>query len=433
MNDEIARAAKHARAQQADGEDGGVRFNRAFSFIASLLLVTPNLAFAQEARNVGVAERARPEYDPLGLRFGGFRVNAAVGVGAEYSDNLFADTSGNERDDVFFSIRPEVQVNSTWSRHAAYVNVGGAFRQYDSYSTENTNSGYIGAGGRVDITRDTIAGVDAYAAREVEPRNDPDSAFTLENVEYDVRRLSGYFAHSFSRLTLRVSAGQSTYDFHDAGPGFDQNLRDRKDTMFGLRGLYEVTPRLSVLGEVISEDREYDIANATPDSEGMTYLVGAAFDISNLLRGEVSVGQFERDYTPTVMAPNVGKVSGTAVSGRVQWFATPLTTVTLSAGRDVQESGYDRPYVNTAFGARADHELLRNVILTGGISTATLEFEGIDREDEVVLFDVGVRYLMNRRVSFDAAYIRNETESDGIDAFRSFDENRLRVGVRFAL
>ena len=40
---------------------------------------------------------------------------------------------------------------------------------------------------------------------------------------------------------------------------------------------------------------------------------------------------------------------------------------------------------------------------------------------------------MNRRVSFNAAYIRNETDSDGADAFRAFDENRFRFGVRIAL
>ena len=202
-------------------------------------------------------------------------------------------------------------------------------------------------------------GVDVFAAR-VEARNDPDAFITTEPSNTTFAAIADI--SPFSRVTLRASAGQAVYNYHNNGPGFDQNLRDRTDTMFGLRGVYEVTPRLSVLGEVISEDREYDIANATPDSEGVTYLLGAAFDISNLLRGEVSVGQFERDYTPTVIAPNVGEVSGTAVSGRVQWFATPLTTITLRAGRDVQESGYDRPYVHTSFSARADHELFRNVI-----------------------------------------------------------------------
>jgi len=430
----ITRApAKADASQRANGEGGDVRFNRTFTFVASLLLAAPHVAYAQDARNVGVAERARPEYDPLGMRFGGFQLNAAVNLDVGYSDNLFGEASGSEDDDVFITVRPEARVDSTWSRHAAYLTGGAGFRAYDEFSSEEATTGYLGAGGRMDITRDTSVGLDALAAREVESRTDPDSAFTLEPVEYDIRRFGGYVSHVYNRVSLRLSAEQTDYDYKPAGLGFDQNLRDRTDTAVSLRARYAITPRLSVLGEIASEDREYDIANASPDSEGMTYLVGAAFELSNLLRGEVRVGQFEREYTPTIVAPNVGKVSGAAVSGRVQWFVTPLTTVTVGAGRDVQESGYDRPYVNTSVQARVDHELLRNVILTGGVSSARLNFEGIDRDDESLLFDVGLRYLMNRRLSFTAAYVRYENESEGADAYRSFDENRVRFGVRVAL
>ncbi len=432
-------SAHHARRpvsadaiHRANDEDGGVRFNRVCSFIASsLLLVAPQIAYAQDVRNVAVAERPRPEYDPLGLRFGGFNFNAALEVDAEYTDNLFAETSG--REDYLFVARPEAQLTSNWSRHAVYANVAGAFRSYDEFTSENANSGSVAAGGRLDIGRDTVIGVEGLLAREVESRTDPGSVFTLDPVEYDVNRLGGYIEHNFTRVSLRLSATESTYDFQDSGVGFDQNLRDRTERDVTLRGEYAVTPRLSVLGQVISGEREYDIANASPNSDGVTYLLGAAFEISNLLRGEVSVGQFERDYTPTALSPNVDEVSGTAGSGRVYWFATPLTTITLGAARDVQESGYDRPYVNTSFSARVDHELLRNLILTGGMSSAKLDFEGIDRQDEAVRFDVGMRYLMNRRVSVNAAYFRNDTESDGLNSYRSFDENRVSLSVRFAL
>ncbi len=162
-------------------------------------------------------------------------------------------------------------------------------------------------------------------------------------------------------------------------------------------------------------------------------MVGAAFEVSQLLRGEVTVGQFERDYKATPAFPNIGEVSGTALSGRLQWFVTPLTTVTFQATRDMQDSGYESPYLNSAYSARVDHELLRNVILTAGVRTATLDFEEIDRDDETLTFDVGARYLMNRRVSFEGAYIRNEVDSSGVNAYRTFDENRLRFGVRIAL
>ena len=421
-------------------EDEGVRGNRTLSFFATLLLALGphQLAFAQgEARNVSVADRQHPEYDPLGLRFGGFQLNASVEVGAEHSNNLFAEEAGNEDEDTYYNVRPEARLTSLWSRHAAYVGAGGSFSEHDEFSTENADTGYATAGGRIDVRRNTAVGVDLRAAREVESRTDPDSIVTAAPVEYDVRSASGYVSQVFNRVTLRLSAAQTDYDFHDAGApgsvGFEQDYRDRSETTIGGRVEYAFTPRLAALAEAISEDREYDVANVTPSSDGVRYLAGVAFELSNLLRGELTAGQFERDYKPTAAVPDVSEVSGTAIAGRVNWFATPITTVSFNASRDVQESSFENPYVNTYYAGRIDHELLRNVVLTAGVGASTRAYEGIDRDDDVVVYDIGARYLMNRRVSFNAAYIRNETESDGLDAFRSYDEDHLRFAVKFAL
>lgn len=418
----------------AGGQGGDVRFKRTLSVIASLLIVSPSLAYAQDARSVGVAERPRPEYDPLGRQVGGFRLNASIDVGAEYSDNIFAEPSGSEDEDIYLVVRPDVRLSSNWSRHALYVGGRAAFREYNDITSESSVSRGLSAGGRLDIGRDTTLGLDASTAREIESRSDPSSVISLEPIEYDVDGLSVYATHAFSRLFLRVWASQSEYDFHNpAGSGFDQNLRDHTNSALGVRAQYALTPTLSLIGQIVSDSREYDIVGVSPDSDGVSYMVGAAFEVSRLLRGEVTVGQFERDYEPTPAYPSIGEVSGTALSGRLSWFVTPLTTVTVTGTRDMQDSGYESPYLNSAYSARVDHELLRNVILTAGVRTATLDFEEIDREDDALTYDVGARYLMNRRVSFDAAYVRTEVDSSGVSAHRSFEENRLRFGVRVAL
>lgn len=429
----IAAGAEDALAK-AGVEGGGVRFKRTLSIIASILMASPSFAYAQDDRMVGVNERARPEYAPLGRQIGGFRLDAAATIGVEYSDNLFAEPAGSEDEDVFFTFRPEAQLASIWSRHYLYVGARGSFREHSDITSENANTGAFSAGGRLDIGRDTAIGLDGLTAREVESRSDPNSVLSLEPIEYDVNSLSAYATHNFVRLSLRAWASHAEYDYHNpAGVGFDQNLRDHTNTAYGVRAQYALTPRLSLIGQVFADNREYDIAGVTPDSDGLTYTVGAAFEISQLLRGEVNIGQFERDYKPTAVFPNIGEVNGTALSGRLQWFVTPLTTVTFQASRDMQDSGYESPYLNSTYSARVDHELLRNVILTAGVRTATLDFEEIDREDDALAFDLGARYLMNRRVSFEAAYIRNEVDSSGLNAYRTFDENRMRFGVRIAL
>lgn len=426
-----------------DGDDE-VRNNRVLTFLAALLmaLAPHQIAVAQEeaaedARNVGVTDRRQPEYDPLGLRFGAFHLNASVELGAEHSNNLFAEESGDEDEDTYFNVRPYVSLASTWSRHSLYVTAGGSFSQYQDFSSENAESANIAAGGRLDIGRSTAVGGDLRVAREIESRTDPDSVLTVEPVEYDVNAVSGYVTHAFNRVRVRLSASETQYDYQDAGApgsiGFEQDYRDRTDSNLTARVEYAFTPRLSVLAQVASEDREYDVADVSPSSEGTTYLGGVAFEFTNLLRGEFTAGQFERDYTPTAAVPNVGTVKGPAVSGRLHWFATPLTTVSFQASRDAQESSYENPFVNTIYAGRVDHELLRNVILTAGASVATREFEGLDRNDDVLIYDVGARYLMNRRISFSASYVRNETESEGLASYRTFDEDHVRLAMRWAL
>src|SRR5687767_13916781 len=96
-------------------------------FVASLgalgAVFTPadshSQTFREEAtaRGVTVTTRPRPEYDPLGVRLGAFRLDAAAELGLGYEDNVF----GRENDrigDGFFSSGGSASLVSGWTRHA---------------------------------------------------------------------------------------------------------------------------------------------------------------------------------------------------------------------------------------------------------------------------------------------------------------------------
>src|SRR5690606_24629881 len=106
--------------------------------------------------------------------------------------------------------------------------------------------------------------------------------------------------------------------------------------------------------------------NPTPaivNSEGRTLLAGVSVNFTDLMRGEINVGQFEREYD----AGN--SVEGLAVAANLEWYPTGLTTVTVTGRRnseDVIGATESQPFTETEFGARVDHELLRNLILTAG-------------------------------------------------------------------
>ena len=85
------------------------------------------------------------------------------------------------------------------------------------------------------------------------------------------------------------------------------------------------------------------------------------------------------------------------------------------------------------YGARVDHELRRNVILTAGARVGTRDYETIDREDEFFYADAGADFMFNRRVALRARIGHEEVESTGVDRFRDFEVNTATLGLSISL
>lgn len=406
-------------------------------FAAGLIAALPAHAFAQDLNDandsVSVRDRPREEYDPLGVRLGGFTLHGSVGLNVAHNSNVYAEEV-NEQDDIIYSLTPRARLQSNWSRHALMLEGGAGIERYSDLDDEDAETYYAGAVGRLDIGSDTSLTGTARYAHEVEPRTNPDALTVAEPVEYDRTELSVSAQHTFSRVRLRGTFAHFEHDYEDAGL-IDQDRRDNEEDRFTARAEVELTPRIGWIIEASTDEREYDNA---PDlnSEGVTYLTGININFTDLMRGELTVGQFERDYD--FGASN----EGTAVAGNVEWYITRLTTITVFASQDGQESGafVAVPYTATNYGARVDHELMRNVILTGGVSFGERDYENTDllglpydREDEYMSGDVGVDYIMNRRVAFNVRYRHEELESNGLDRYRDFDQDVISAGVSLRL
>src|SRR5687768_2552491 len=110
-------------------------------------------AQAQEPqRGESVFERARPDYDALGMRAGGFMVFPRVEVGEAYNDNIFADDD-DEEDDFITVVRPEVDVESNWGRHALNLRTGAEAGFFLDNDDENFIDGFALVDGRLDVVR----------------------------------------------------------------------------------------------------------------------------------------------------------------------------------------------------------------------------------------------------------------------------------------
>ena len=167
------------------------------------------------------------------------------------------------------------------------------------------------------------------------------------------------------------------------------------------------------------------------DSEGSSYLVGINTDLSNLIRGELIVGYLQQDYDD----PALKDAKGLALEGNIEYFATPLTTVTLGARRRVEETLTTgaSSYMATAANVRIDHELRRNILLTAGVGMLNRNFQGMSRDDDLLQADAGARFLLNRRMELGARWRYERQQSSGPVADPEYDANRFVVSaaVRF--
>lgn len=384
------------------------------------------------SRNVSVRERPRPEYEALGIHAGAFYIFPKITGGLTYDDNIFA-TANNEESDWLYSLTPSVQVTSDWNRHMLEASASLNRTVYGDNSDEDFTTWTVSTDGRLDVDRNFYLSALGRYSRMVEPRTAIEAFQNVSRpVRYDRRDFTVGGVKTFNRLRFNGTLDYSDYIFRNGRTrtGALVNLKFRDDTITTgtLRADYTISPDTFVFVKGAYNTHEHRFnPGLTRDSDGYEFTAGADFDVTNLMRGQMEVGYLRQDYDTAIY----GSFTGLQVRGRLEYFPTQLTTVTLAASRDVQDSGIPTSpgYLSTAVGLQLDHELLRNVIITGRGDYEHATYRGIDREDDRYNLSLGGTYLVNRKVGLSLTYNYLNQESDGLDQGAGFDDNRLLATV----
>jgi len=386
--------------------------------------------FARD-RNVGVRERPHPEYEAPGLPFGALTLFPKLQTDLEYIDNVFAVAQGQEAD-VVLRLRPDVSLESSWSRHSAQLYARGSVNRFAELTSENTADYELGGAGRLDLLRSTVVSGGAAYGKATEPRtssNTPTGA--LEPIRFDYGQLNVAASHVFNRFRVSGRADLRSFDYQDApapnGRVLDQDDRDRRVTSLTGRGDYAISPDTAVFVQATGNKRQYDVTStplrAARDSSGYEVLAGADFQLSNLIRGELAAGYLSQKFDD----PRFEDINGFGARGRLEYFVTELTTVTGTLSRSVEDAGIigSAGFLSTQATVQVDHELLRNVILSASASHFRDEYETIDRNDTRWQFGANATYLLNRRVGVSLGYSRYDQNSEGRNGGLDFAVNRV--------
>jgi hypothetical protein len=288
-----------------------------------------------------------------------------------------------------------------------------------------------------------------------EDRSTPDTLYNQKSpTQYQVAGAQLAAVYNGGRIGLRLD-GLVNYFTYDNGvttlnvPVIETD-RNRIEYTVTPRVSYEIVPGYSAFIKAPINFRQYQSQfNAfgyNQDSWGYEIDAGTAVKITSLITGEIYVGYLTQNYTggrsPAVIAaggPPLQSDSGVSFGGNLLWNITELTSIRANLGRAVEESyfipasgsGQAPPgsYIESSVSVSVEHELLRNILLTGLVGYVNDAWESNPRVDNSYQADGGVRYLINRNLNaaFDASYRQRQSNAFGGDYSREVIMARINT------
>jgi hypothetical protein len=441
-------------------------FGGAQAVVVAISLFCGSRAFAQTTPNLGIplisipvtmggfqtaiplerqaaGERLRPEFEEPGLRLGSFIVKPAADLSERYDSNIFG-TNSNARSDFITALDPELHIGSNWSSNAVNFDARGDFQKFISHSSEDQANGDFRASGRLDILRGQ------YLEGAAEYRTDHEARYSAESqataaqaggfsrypTQYSV--LGGRFSYVYAptRLGFAVDGTVDEYQYSNepinGGGTAINDDRNRAEFSLSPRVSYELETGTRIFGQVSGNSRQYNTKfDATPNhyqrsSTGYAAIGGVQLNQGGIISGEVFAGYQDQRYDDARLSDNAGLYLG----GSLLWNVTRLTSLRFIASRSVQETILtgSSGFWDTEFDARAEHELLRNVILNADIIYGLNQYQGINRNDNMITADAGARWKFNP--NFSAGILALWQNRSSTQSVNSFDKQVLMVDVR---
>lgn len=373
-------------------------------------------------------------FGPVGIRAGSLILRPAIEVYAGHDSN--PPQSPNPTGSAFQTVAPELQIRSDWSRHEFTADLKGKYTWYNTLENFNKPDIDLNAKARIDITRQTRANLEGRYKLLADSPSDPNlpQGIAKPPLYYQTGATAG-LAHQFNRLEISAKGvfDRTAYDEAELNDGSIISLKDRNYDQYAglLRAGYELYPGITpfVEGGIDRRihDLQYDSSGLQRDSDGKVIRAGSTFELTRHLVGEASIGWLQRDYKD----PTLEQVHGLIYDASLIYYATPLTTLKLTANSRVDESVL--PGVSGAFirdvGLQIDHSFRRWLIGTLKLGYGQDDYEGSPRVDDRYSVSTALTYKITREVHLKGEYRREWLRSnvDGVD----YTANIAMVGLRF--
>lgn len=387
------------------------------------------------ARGITVLTRPRPAYDPLGVRLPGFRLDAAIDLGAGHDDNTAATRNGNAS--FFLEEQINLGLNSTFTRHALGLSATQASRQYIGDDDHGWNDYGILAYGRYDIGRaSSIRGEYSRVRSHIDVTSfEVQQGSLTEPLRFDQEAFRATAVAAFNRVTVTGALESRSFQFQEQDdPGFrGGNAASNDYTRLSgeLGAAYVILPGRSVSLTTRLAEITYDRADQRGrDSRTWEILAGAQYDLTALAYASFGIGYRRREFEDPAFRP----ISGPAFEGRLVLLPSQLLTLTFGIQRSIEETlrSSNVSYVLTSGRVQADFEWRRNIILSAELRADRLEYRDPNQVATQGVGTLSARFLLNRNAAIVASY-RHARSLDAPAGFQEFDRNVFQIRLSLAI
>ena len=255
-------------------------------------------------------ERNSSEYAQQGIRAGSFVVMPKLDIDNQYDTNIYRqDKSLNPADSYIAHFKPGFNVYSDWSRHALNFNFDSDISQYANQGAQNNYEDiFTRLEGRLDILRDSHLDTGFNYNSVHEDRGSPDQVAGRGPTFYDSKAIDAFYTHKLNRVSVKAGLDAIRYDYQNVETSLNTVLamkaRSHWEYMPSVRLGYEIQPEYEAYVKFLYKEADYDslvLSNGAGtafnrNSSGYNALAGFAFDLTELITGDMSVGYLQRSY-----------------------------------------------------------------------------------------------------------------------------------------
>jgi len=378
--------------------------------------------------NIADATGAKPR------KLAGMDVSTTVTSSFGYGDNVFRGST-RETSSSFFSIKPVVKgVRETANQKFDLGYEGAAFAFSDSsddnYSTNRLSANFI---------RTLNAYSDFSIGASIEDGSTIRGLDITEGSNGDVEGATDFGRKDFSLgyvigsekigPSVRFSYNHTDLEFDN----FDliNQGRDYKLDKFSTRLGYQMSVKTKLFLDLSSSDFEYRAASsflgATLDNRERAISAGVSWRLSRLTKGEFSIGTVDKEFDNFANPRSL-----TTWNAQLEWSPTSRDLITIeSFSRPFEQAGTGLFQDVNQTSLRWAHDLTKVMSLTGEITVGSVDFQGVERDDDYGSLNIGLQYRATKYSEWSLNYEYEEKDSN-LSRF-NFDTNSIFLSYAVSL